>query len=122
MTEAPAETPGPFSFRRRAVKALVNACGARIPRSETHLVQTSRDVNLEAGECGVFLHLMDRTEAIQDEEGVEASDLDEARTHALNAIQEIRASDAAREWGAWRLEASDQAGSLLFSLNLRTFR
>ena len=69
----------------------------------------------------VFFHLMDGTEAIGDEEGVEVSDLDEARTQALNAIREIRASDAARDWGAWRLEASDQAGSLLFSLDLGAF-
>jgi hypothetical protein len=69
----------------------------------------------------VFFHLMDGTETIGDEEGVEVSDLDEARTQALNAIREIRASDAARDWGAWRLEASDQAGSLLFSLDLGAF-
>ncbi len=69
----------------------------------------------------VFFHLMDGTETIRDEEGVEVSDLDEARMQALDAIREIRASDAARDWGAWRLEASDQAGSLLFSLNLGAF-
>jgi hypothetical protein len=69
----------------------------------------------------VFFHLIDGTEAIRDEEGVEVSDLDEARTQALDAIREIRASNAARDWGAWRLEASDQAGSLLFSLSLRAF-
>jgi len=67
----------------------------------------------------VFFHLVDGTETIRDEEGVEVSGLDEAQTQALHAIRELRASDAARDWGAWRLEASDQAGSLLFSLNLR---
>lgn len=65
----------------------------------------------------VFFHLVNGTQTIWDEKGVEVSDLDEARTQALNAIREL--SDAARDWGAWRLEASDQAGSLLFSLNLR---
>ena len=68
-----------------------------------------------------FFHLMDGTETIRDEEGVEVLDLAEARTQALAAIREIRASNAAREWGAWRLEASDQAGSLLFWLILRAF-
>ena len=67
----------------------------------------------------VFFHLVDGTETIRDEEGVDVSDVDHAETQALHAIRELRASDAARDWGAWRLEASDQAGSLLFSLNLR---
>ena len=67
----------------------------------------------------VLFHLMDESETIRDEEGVEVSDLDEAKAEARNAIQELREKDAAaRDWAGWKLQASDEKGALLFSLRL----
>ena len=67
----------------------------------------------------VFFHLKDASETIRDEEGVEVSDLNDAKAEARNAIQELRENDAAaRDWAGWKLEASDQEGALLFSLRL----
>ena len=66
----------------------------------------------------VFFHLI-HAKTIPDDQGVEVSDLDEAKAEALNAIRELRAKDAAaRDWAGWKLEASDERGSLLFSLRL----
>ena len=67
----------------------------------------------------VFFHLRHASETIRDEKGVEVSNLDEAKAEARNAIQELREKDAAaRDWAGWKLEASDEKGSLLFSLRL----
>jgi hypothetical protein len=68
----------------------------------------------------VFFNLVNGTESIGDEEGVEAANLDDARSQALATIREIRANDPAssRDWVGWRLEAVDQNGRLLLAIDL----
>jgi hypothetical protein len=68
----------------------------------------------------VYFHLKYGSETIIDREGVEVSDLEEARVQASAAIEELRQEDwlAAQSWSRWRLEASDEGGQLQFSLDL----
>jgi hypothetical protein len=68
----------------------------------------------------IFFNLVNGTESIRDEEGVEAANLDEARFQALATIKDIRANDPALSlhWKGWRLAAVDQRGRLLFAIDL----
>lgn len=69
----------------------------------------------------VFFDLVNGTDSIRDEEGREASHLEEARSQALAAVRESMADDPASfaEWQGWRLAAVDQQGGLLFSIDLQ---
>ena len=68
----------------------------------------------------VFFNLVNRTEYLRDQEGVEAGNLDDARSQAVAVFSEIRDNDPAssREWDGWRLVAADQRGKLLFAIDL----
>jgi hypothetical protein len=68
----------------------------------------------------VYFHLKNGAETIRDLDGVEVSDLEEARVQAGRAIEELRQEDplAAEDWSGWRLDAADESGRLLFSLEL----
>jgi hypothetical protein len=59
-------------------------------------------------------------QALDDEEGVEISSLDHARTEALQAIREISQDPETRDsnWGDWTLNVTDSAGDLLLSVTL----
>ena len=71
----------------------------------------------------VFFNLVNGSDSIPDEVGREAAYLEEARSQALAAIKESRRDDPAsfEEWQGWRLAAVDQAGRLLFSIDLQAF-
>ena len=68
----------------------------------------------------VYFHLRAKNDSIPDMEGVEVADVEEARTAALEMLREFRQEDAwvARDWRGWTLEATDDAGRVLFSLDL----
>ena len=68
----------------------------------------------------VYFNLANGSESIRDEEGVVVSDVDHARAEALSAVGDLRGEKGAEppDWIGWRLDASDQEGTLLFSLDL----
>ena len=72
-----------------------------------------------------FFHLADLYDAIPDEDGVEISNVEDARTEALTQIEELRRSDpsSAVDWSGWRLHIADASGVVVCSINLdRSFR
>jgi hypothetical protein len=72
----------------------------------------------------VYFHLTSAHDVILDSEGVEVSDLQEARVQAIRAIEEVRQEDAsaARDWLGWTLAVADERGTVLFSLGLDSRR
>ena len=68
----------------------------------------------------VFFNLLQGTNSIPDEKGVEAANVAGAQWEALAAVGEMRANDLAfsRELEGWQLAAVDQRGRLLFSIDL----
>jgi hypothetical protein len=67
----------------------------------------------------VFFNLVNGSESIQDEDGVEASGVEHARAEALNVIREVQEDEAEpRAWAGWQLQARDTGGTLLFSVGL----
>ncbi len=72
----------------------------------------------------LYFHLADSYEVIPDLEGVEVSDLQEARAQAARAIEELRRENrsAVRDWLGWTLIAADESGKTLFSLDLEKAR
>lgn len=67
-----------------------------------------------------YFNLVSTTDRIVDPEGVEVDDRESAWAHALRAIKELRAEDSIKsgEWTSWRLEVTDEFGTMLFSINL----
>ena len=67
-----------------------------------------------------YFNLVNGTEEIIDDDGIEVSGIDQARTQAMKAIAELRHEDntVASEWKNWRLEVSDDEGEVLFSISL----
>jgi hypothetical protein len=70
----------------------------------------------------VYFHLRAKHDTIPDLEGVETANAEEALTAAVEMLREFRQEDAwvARNWTGWTLEATDETGRVLFSLNLDT--
>ena len=70
----------------------------------------------------VYFHLRSAHDVIFDPEGLEVSDLQEARGQATLAIEELRQEDvaAARDWSGWTLTVADASGEVLFSLDLHS--
>jgi len=66
----------------------------------------------------LYFNLVDGSEVILDESGVEVSRQEEARVEALNAIRELREGGATIDWGAWSLKITDAGGRVLYSLPL----
>jgi hypothetical protein len=68
----------------------------------------------------VYFHVRRAHDVIFDLQGLEVSDLQEARVQAIRAIEELRQEDvsAAREWSGWSLTVADASGEVLFSLDL----
>jgi hypothetical protein len=66
-----------------------------------------------------YFNLINHTERILDDTGIEVSTLEQAQVQALRAVQEMRdeGGDSA-EWDDWRLEVSDAAGAVAFSVSL----
>jgi hypothetical protein len=65
-------------------------------------------------------HVVNASEVIPDETGVEVSGLEEARVEALQAIEEMRQADAAgtNDWKGWSLNVAETTGRVLFSIPL----
>ena len=57
-----------------------------------------------------YFNLVNGTEEIIDDDGIEVSGIEQARAQALKAIAELRHEDneLASEWKNWRLEVTDQ--------------
>ena len=66
-----------------------------------------------------YFNLINHTERILDDTGIEVSTLEQAQAQALKAVQEMRAEgEDSAEWDEWRLEVSDAAGAVAFSVRL----
>jgi uncharacterized protein DUF6894 len=68
----------------------------------------------------VHFNLANAHQTHLDEEGIEVSDLDEARTLALEAAAEMIQKGEAQigDWCGWRMEAVDASGATLFTIRL----
>ena len=68
----------------------------------------------------LYFHLVNSDEKILDNEGVDISNLDEARTQALETVAQFAASGeiGPESLTAWRLEATDSSGAVAFTINL----
>jgi hypothetical protein len=68
----------------------------------------------------LYFHLQNGTEMIRDEEGIEVSDLDAARAEALDSLRDVRDEEDSdlHDWAGWKLAVFDEAGALLFSLDI----
>ncbi|MBF9234412.1 DUF6894 family protein [Microvirga alba] len=67
-----------------------------------------------------YFNLVNGTDMIVDQDGIEVRDIEQARSQAWKAIEELRAEDSASasEWKDWRLEVTDASGTIFFSINL----
>jgi len=67
-----------------------------------------------------YFNLMNARESIRDIEGLEVTDLDEARSEVFKAIKEVRAESGKveKDWQGWRMEVVDEAGCMLLSIPL----
>jgi hypothetical protein len=67
-----------------------------------------------------YFNLVNGSEKILDQDGVEVRDLNQAQKQALKAIEELREEDvaSASDWADWSLEVTDSSGTVLFLINL----
>ena len=67
-----------------------------------------------------FFNLLHARGAILDEKGVEVDDSSQIRSEAIRAIEELRRTDPsiAEDWKDWRLEVTDEAGTIILSVHL----
>jgi hypothetical protein len=67
-----------------------------------------------------YFNLTNGDTMLRDEEGVEASSIQEAIVSALEAVEELCAQDASElaEWQGWRLEIVDASGRAVHSIPL----
>jgi len=67
-----------------------------------------------------YFNLVNGSEKITDQDGIEVRDIEQARIQALKAIDELRDEDdsASNEWANWSLEVTDAFGNILFTINL----
>ncbi len=68
----------------------------------------------------LHFHLRDESHLLPDPEGIEVEDVQQAKSAALEMLAELRLEDpaAARDWSGWRLEVTDAAGVVVFSVDL----
>ncbi len=68
----------------------------------------------------LFFHLVGNQDTIHDREGVEVTDLEQARTEVMHAMAEIRLEDpsAPRAWSGWTLQIADASGRVVLTLDL----
>jgi hypothetical protein len=68
-----------------------------------------------------YFHLFSDHEEILDEVGIEVTDLEQAKTEALKAINELRLEigEEVEDWSTWRLEIVCPQGTLLHSMPLK---
>jgi hypothetical protein len=67
-----------------------------------------------------YFNLVDGYERILDQDGIEVLDLDQARSQAVKAIEELLEEDGgmAGDWQKWSLEVTNEYGQILFSIPL----
>jgi hypothetical protein len=66
-----------------------------------------------------YFNLINHTERILDDTGIEVSTPEQAQAQALKAVQEMRdEGEDSAEWDDWRLEVTDAAGAVAFSVSL----
>jgi hypothetical protein len=70
----------------------------------------------------IYFHLKRLNEAIRDREGIEVTNLEEACSEAIKAVEELLREDVstARSWSGWTINVADEGGAVLFSLGLMT--
>jgi hypothetical protein len=68
----------------------------------------------------LYFDLMSTNDAIPDREGVEVDDVHKAKAAVMATVDELRQEDAfaAQEWSGWTLNVSDDAGRVLFAIDL----
>ena len=74
------------------------------------------------GTVRCYFDLTNATQRLADREGVEVSDLDEAREVALATLAEMiaRGEVSGVDLRGWRLEAADESGGVLFTIRFDT--
>jgi hypothetical protein len=67
-----------------------------------------------------YFHLVNGSDRIVDQDGIEVRDIEQARSQAWKAIEELRAEDGASavEWKDWSLEVTDASGMVYFVITL----
>ena len=72
------------------------------------------------GSLRLYFHLADKRNVIPDETGVEVTDIEQAQAAAFAMLQELREEDAiaAKDWSGWTLNATDEDGRIVFSIEL----
>jgi hypothetical protein len=67
-----------------------------------------------------YFNLVNGSEKITDQDGIEVRDIEQAHVQAMKAIAELREEDdnASSDWANWSLEVTDSFGTVLFSINL----
>ena len=67
-----------------------------------------------------YFHLVNCHDAIHDTEGLEVANLDQAHAGALQTLHGLARNNeaVAAAWEGWRLDVSDHAGAVLFSIGL----
>ena len=75
-----------------------------------------------AGTVRCYFDLVDATQRLADREGVEVSDLDEAREVARATLAEMveQGKVSGVDLRGWRLEAADESGAVLFTIRFDT--
>ncbi|MPR12115.1 DUF6894 family protein [Microvirga tunisiensis] len=69
-----------------------------------------------------YFHLVNSHEELIDDEGVEVSNLESAKTQALTAVNELRREygGVIEDWSGWHLNIVCPEGTLLHSFPLAT--
>jgi hypothetical protein len=90
--------------------------------TEPHASARSSDVLAQNSTVSTryYFNLTNGDTMLRDEEGVEASSIQEAIISALEAVEELCAQDASEldEWQGWRLEIVDASGRAVHSIPL----
>ena len=68
----------------------------------------------------LYFDLKDKQHTLPDVEGIEVSDIAQARLVALEMVRKFRQQNgsAAQEWSGWTLNVVDAAGVIVFSIDL----
>ena len=67
-----------------------------------------------------YFHLISDHDQIVDDEGIEVSDLESAKTQALMAVSELQQElgGTVQDWSGWYLRILSSEGNLLYSFPL----
>jgi Domain of unknown function (DUF6894) len=68
----------------------------------------------------LYFDLVNTHQSIPDREGLEVDDVGQAKAAVVQMLEEQRQDDAstAQEWSGWTLSVRDDAGQVLFSVDL----